>query len=150
LHSHFHPSPSLLTTLLPIWTFPISSLFFIPSLLCTTLHFPSYHFTTLLDALQPVQYIKQQRTHVENWSIYYFICYWFMDTYHYSWLASGVSVNSTVNNCVIFSSLVPCNFFFLLRWNNNEMAERRYKWNSTSNKSTTVNAVICRRPSYNI
>jgi len=30
------------------------------------------------------------------------------------------------------------------------MTERRYKWNSTSKKSTTVNTVICQRPSYNI
>jgi hypothetical protein len=68
--------------------------------------------------LRPIKFIKQ-RTHEENWSIYYFICYWFMDPYHYSWLAYGVSVNSTVNNCVISVSLVPCNFFLLLRWNNN-------------------------------
>jgi hypothetical protein len=58
---------------------------------------------TYNQTLKPIKFIKQQRTHVENWSIYYFISYWFMDPYHYSWLASGVSINSTVNNCVIFS-----------------------------------------------
>lgn len=46
-YSHLHPSPSILTTLLFIWTFPIKSRFSAPPF--TALHFTSFQFTTLLD-----------------------------------------------------------------------------------------------------
>jgi hypothetical protein len=43
-----------------------------------------------------------------------------------------------------------CPLFNISRWNNNELAERRHKRNSTFKKSATVNSVICLWPSYNI
>jgi hypothetical protein len=39
--------------------------FFIPSLLCTTLHFSSYHFTTLLDAFHfTARYVLRVSSHL--------------------------------------------------------------------------------------
>jgi len=43
LHTRFYPRLSLLTTLLPIYTLPITLRFH----LVPTLHFPSLHFTSL-------------------------------------------------------------------------------------------------------
>ena len=50
LHTRFYPRPSLLTTLLPIYTLPIMLRFHpFPTLHFTSLHVPSLDFTTLLD-----------------------------------------------------------------------------------------------------
>jgi len=49
LHTRFYPSPSIFTTFHPYISFPLHPAF-TPSLRCTSLHFPSLHFTTLFYA----------------------------------------------------------------------------------------------------